>query len=103
MQCREIFALSFIAIMLCVTGAFGATTTNYTLSYDLVISPDMTAITSGDSFDFSAASIDTQQGLEIGMKVTQNFLTAADGFYLDTLTFKASLESSWGVVYRLQA
>ena len=64
-----------------------------TLAYDLVISPDMKAIASGDSFDFLAASIDAGQGLEIGTKVTGDFLAAADGFYLDTLTFKASLDN----------
>ena len=65
-----------------------------TLAYDLVISPDMTTIKNGDSFDFSAASIDAKQGLEIGTKVTADFLTAADGFYMDSLTFKASLDNA---------
>ena len=141
--------LSILAVVLCVTGAFAATTTyelvtpdenlslgysqgdyyklgdlkvtatesfdtsykvvvtvnrekaftnqsadNSTLAYDLVISPDMTTITSGDSFDFSAASIDAGQGFEIGTKVTGDFLAAADGFYLDALTFKASLDNA---------
>jgi len=66
---------------------------NSALAYDLVISPDMTTISSGGSFDFSAASIDAKQGLEIGTKVTADFLAAADGFYLDSLTFKASLDA----------
>ena len=65
--------------------------TRPTMSYDLVISPDLTTITSGDSFDFTAASIDAQEGLEIGTVVTADFLTAADGFYMDSLTFRASL------------
>ena len=67
---------------------------NSTLAYDLVISPDNTTIASGDSFDFLAASIDAQEGLEIGMRVTEDFLTAADGFYMDSLTFKASLDNA---------
>ena len=67
---------------------------NSALAYELVISPDMKTIASGDSFDFSAASIDAKQGLEIGTKVTADFLTAADGFYMDSLTFKASLDNA---------
>ena len=69
---------------------------NSALAYDLVISSDsgLTVINNGDSFDFSAASIDAKQGLEIGTKVTADFLTAADGFYMDSLTFKASLDNA---------
>ena len=66
---------------------------NSVLAYDLVISPDNTTIASGDSFNFSAASIDAKQGLEIGTVVSGDFLTAADGFYMDELTFKASLKA----------
>ena len=65
-----------------------------TLAYDLVISPDMKAITSGDTFNFLPASIDAGQGLEIGTRVMGDFLVVADGFYLDTLTFKASLDKA---------
>ena len=65
--------------------------TRPTMSYDLVISPDNRTIASGDSFDFTAASIDAQEGLEIGTVVKADFLTAADGFYMDSLTFRASL------------
>ena len=43
---------------------------------DLVISPDNTTIASGDSFEFSAASIGAKQGLEIGTVVSGDFLTA---------------------------
>ncbi len=67
---------------------------NSSLAYDLVISPDNMTIASGDSFDFLAASIDAQEGLEIGMRVTEDFLTAADGFYMDSLMFKASLDNA---------
>ncbi len=57
-------------------------------------------IASGDSFDFLAASIDAQEGLEIGMRVTEDFLTAANGFYMDSLTFGTynSAAISWRVL-----
>ena len=57
---------------------------NSALSYDLVISPDITTIVSGDSFDFFAESIDAQEGLDIGTMFTYDLLTLANGYEFGT-------------------